>query len=126
MKLILALATASVFAFGWQAKPATKAAATKKPAPVTFAKVQPIFNLNCLGCHSGPRARGGIDFSTYKSVMEGGEDGPIVKAGAPKHSLLVEALRGAPNVRQMPPRRAPLSDAEITLIESWIKAGAKG
>jgi uncharacterized membrane protein len=125
MKLILALATASVFALGWQAKPAKKAANPKKTALVTFASIQPIFNMNCLGCHSGPRARGGIDLSTYKSVMEGGEDGPIVKKFAPKHSLLVQALRGSPGVRQMPPRSGPLADDKIAQIEKWIGGGAK-
>ena len=57
--------------------------------------------------------------------MKGGEDGVIVKKGAPKHSVLVEALRGAEGVRQMPPRRPPLPEASIATIENWIKAGAK-
>ncbi len=98
---------------------------TPKPAAPAFKDVEAIFATNCLGCHGGERARGGIDLSSYEAVMKGGDDGPIVKKGAPKHSVLVQALRGVEGVRQMPPRRAALSEASISTIENWIKAGAK-
>ena len=125
LKYVLTLIACATVAFAAQSKPAAKAPAAKKPASVTFKDVQPIFNENCIGCHSGERARAGIDFSTYQGVMNGSDDGPIVKKGAPKHSLLIEALRGLNGVRQMPPRRDPLSEDKIALIEKWIATGAK-
>jgi len=125
MKFVLALCACTAVAFAAQSKPALKTPPTKKPASVTFKDVQPIFTENCLGCHSGERARAGIDFSTYQSVMNGGEDGPIIKKGAPKHSLLIEALRGTNGVRQMPPRHDPLAEDKIAKIEAWILAGCK-
>ena len=57
--------------------------------------------------------------------MKGSDDGAIVKPGAPKHSVLVEALRGTGGVRQMPPRSGPLREDQIKLVEAWIAAGAK-
>jgi mono/diheme cytochrome c family protein len=90
-----------------------------------FKDVEAIFSTNCVNCHSGDRARGGIDLTTYDNVLRGGDKGLIVKKGAPKHSLIIQALRGATGVRHMPPERDPLSEDQISLIESWIKAGAK-
>ena len=125
MKLILSLATAAVFALGLQAKPSAKPAAPKKPAAPSFKDIQPIFNMNCIGCHGGERPRAGIDLTSYEGIIRGSDEGPIVKKGAPKHSLLIEALRGMPGVRAMPPRRDPLPEAKIKQIENWIKSGAK-
>lgn len=110
--------------FGFQSTAQSKPAAKKMEAP-TFKDVEAILGPNCTGCHGGPHGRAGIDLSNYDSVMKGGEGGLVVKKGAPKHSLLVQALRGTGGVRQMPPRRPPLPEASIALIEAWIKAGAK-
>lgn len=117
MKFILSLAVAaSVAVLVPKSNP--------KTAPA-FKDIEPIFQANCVACHSGDRARGGIDLTSYETVMKGGDDGPIVKAGAPKHSVLVQALRGMPGVRHMPPRSAPLPEDKIASVEAWILAGAK-
>ena len=108
---------------GFQASAANKP--TPKPAAPTFKKVEDILSANCTRCHGDERARGGIDLTTYAAVMKGGDDGPILKKGAPKHSVLIQALRGLNGVRQMPPRHDPLPEDQIALIEAWIKSGAK-
>jgi protein TonB len=119
----ISVAVLALACFGFQSNP------TAKPAPKqttpTFKDAETIFAANCTGCHGGQRARGGIDLSNYDAIMKGGEDGPILKKGAPKHSLLVQALRGTDGVRQMPPRRPQLPEASIATIETWIKSGAK-
>ena len=126
LKLIAPLAFAAVMAFGFQSKPTPKAAAApKKPAAPTFKDIQPIFHDNCFDCHTGTHPRAGIDFSSYDTVMDGGEDGPIIKKGAPKHSLLIQALRGLNGVRHMPPRGPALAEEKIVRIEKWIADGAK-
>jgi len=122
IKVVVALLIGSTVAFAVQSKPAPTPK-PKAPAP-TFKDIQPIFQQNCIGCHSGERAKAGIDFSTYASVMEGSDDGPIVNKGAPKHSLLVRALHGD-KVRRMPPGPNPLAEQKIALIEKWILTGAK-
>jgi protein TonB len=124
MKLILPFLISTVVLVGFQHATAPKSSSLK-PKPPTFKDVQSVLNENCVGCHSGDRAKAEIDLSSYATMMKGGEDGLIVKPGAPKHSLIVQALRGVPGVRRMPPRHDPLAEAKIVLIENWIKAGAK-
>lgn len=88
-----------------------------------FAPAADVFTKNCVGCH-GDRPREGIDLRSYDSVMKGGEEGPIVKAGDAKGSVLVQALHGTDGKKQMPPR-GPLPEEDIKKIEDWIQAGAK-
>lgn len=112
------------------ATPTTESPAN--PAPTSpsatggaFAKVEAVFAANCVKCHGGAAPKGGIDLSTYASVMKGGEDGAVVVAGNPDQSKIVMALKGAPGVKKMPMMAAPLSDADIATISNWIKDGAK-
>ena len=43
--------------------------------PDAFAKdVQPIFNKNCVSCHSGNNARAGLHLDTLEGVFKGGDD----------------------------------------------------
>ena len=123
MKLILPFLISTAAIVGFQQKAPVKPPV--KPKAPAFKDIQAILNDNCVGCHSGDRAKAEIDLSSFENIMKGGEDGPIVKAGAPKHSLIIEALRGMPGVRKMPPRKIGLAEAKIAVIESWIRAGAK-
>jgi cytochrome c len=102
--------------------------ATKASAPTgtgAFASVQQLFTANCVGCHGTGNAKGGIDLSSYATVMKGGEDGPIVVAGDPDKSKIVDALRGRNGAMQMPKGKSPLPEEDIKMIETWIKDGAK-
>ena len=103
------------------------AQAPSKPAPAkpTYKDVAAFFTANCMRCHTGERAPRQIDLSSYQALMEGGETGPVVKPGAPKHSLLIRALRGDKGLRRMPPRGEAIPEEQIQMIETWIRAGAK-
>lgn len=148
-KLLLFCAACALLAVGCSSKDATTADATttggttatttppaKTPAdtstpgatPVAggtgYTAVQAIFTKNCAGCHGGPKGKGGIDLTSYEGAMKGGAEGPIVKAGDPDGSVLVQALHGTGGKKQMPPKGALPAD-DIKTIESWIKDGAK-
>jgi hypothetical protein len=90
-------------------------------ATANFASVQPVF-ARCTGCHSGPGAKEGIDFSTRESIMKGGHDGPVVVAGDANGSLVIKALKGD-GAKQMPPK-GKLPDEEVAKVADWIAAGA--
>jgi mono/diheme cytochrome c family protein len=94
-------------------------------AKVKYADVQKIFDASCIGCHGAGRPRGGINLTSYESVLKGGEDGPILVAGDPKKSALYLAITATQPYRPMPPRGPKLADKDIKTIETWIKAGAK-
>ncbi|MFY9234379.1 MAG: c-type cytochrome domain-containing protein [Fimbriimonadaceae bacterium] len=102
----------------------TGADATPPPAGASFASVQALFGKKCMPCH-GENGQEGIDLRTYDSVMKGGEPGPVVIAGDPENSLIIHALRGLKGKAQMPFKQPPLPEAEIKMVEDWIKAGAK-
>jgi mono/diheme cytochrome c family protein len=95
------------------------------PTMASFTSVQEIFTKNCTGCHGADKPKGGINLTSHEGVMKGGEDGPIVTAGDPDKSKLVDALRGRHGAKQMPMNAAPLPEDSIKTIEAWIKDGAK-
>lgn len=109
------------------ANPAPAKPDATSPAAATgaFAKVEAVFAANCVKCHGGAAPKGGIDLSTYASVMKGGEGGPVVVAGDPANSKIVMALNGAPGVKKMPMMAEPLPADQIAIVSDWIKDGAK-
>ncbi len=102
--------------------PSTPPATTGTPA-ATFASAKDVLATNCLGCHSGAGAKEGIDYSSYETIMKGGEGGPVVVAGDPAGSMVIKAMRGN-GAKQMPPGKTVPED-QIKIVEAWIQAGAK-
>lgn len=88
-----------------------------------FATLQPVLS-KCTGCHGATNPKGGINLTTQESVMKGGKEGPIVTAGDPDNSVIIQALQGTHGKRQMPPA-GKLPDDQIKIVSDWIKAGAK-
>ncbi len=82
--------------------------------------IAPLIARRCLSCHIGHEPKGGLDLSTRDSAMTGGDSGKVIQAGHPDESLLWDYVFSD----EMPPKK-PLSDAEKTLLQSWIASGAK-
>ena len=90
-------------------------------------RVKPIFDANCARCHGGLNRRGGLNLDTREGMLKGGHDGSVLVPGEPTKSLLVRLIRheGPPDdPMPMPPKRPKLSDADIAVIEQWVRAGA--
>jgi uncharacterized membrane protein len=138
LKPCLAIAGLAVFLVGCKSEPeagtttaATGSTASTTPpasgaSAVTFAAVEPIFKSRCLQCHNGPQGKEGVDFSSYASVMKGGNDGPIVVANDAESSLIVKVIHGTDDKPKMPPQGDPLTADQMKTIEDWIKSGAAG
>ena len=75
------------FAAAAQTAPADNASIFKE-------KVQPVLQKNCSPCHSGTNLSGGLDLSSWASVLTGGKHGPAIIPGDSKRSLLIEYVRG--------------------------------
>lgn len=92
------------------------------------SKVQPVFEANCYRCHGGMNHRGGLSMQTRAGLMKGGHDGAVVIPGDPAKSLLLRLMQHegpADDPMPMPPPPRPkLSDADIAVVERWIRAGA--
>ena len=91
-------------------------------ASLTYSgKVQSIFESSCQNCHNPQKPRGGWDSSTYQSVMNSGDNGPVVLPGNAEESILAQSILGQGS--QMPPIES-LPQSEIQIILDWIAAGA--
>lgn len=93
------------------------------------ADVLPLIKARCTDqCHNPQAASGmgGWDGTTYDAFIGTGNHAPVVRAGDPAGSLLMQKLRAIPAAgAPMPMGAAPLSEAEIRTMESWIADGAK-
>ena len=86
--------------------------------------VLPILISNCTmaECHDADKPKEGINLTSYASIM--GRKSLVV-AGSPSHSSLYESLVTDESDERMPPPPRSLTNAQIALIERWIKEGAK-
>jgi uncharacterized membrane protein len=93
-------------------------------AQMSFSDVDRILKARCVECHSGTRPAAGFRMNSYKDVMAGGKEGPVIVKGDPGNSALVMRIKGLSKPR-MPKDGPPwLSENEVKLVESWIAAGA--
>jgi len=87
------------------------------------ARVRPLLVEHCYKCHGPEKAKGELRLDTRQGVEKGGKTGPVVVAGHPEKSLLIEAVGyGNPDL-QMPPKEQ-LTAAQVADLAAWIKAGA--
>ncbi len=91
-----------------------------KPSTVGggFDAVQAALSASCGACH-GPRlAQRKLRLTDAEGILAGSERGPVVKAGDPAGSRIVQVLEEG--------HFADLSDADLSALEAWIRAGARG
>lgn len=84
------------------------------------------------GCHNAASAdaAGGLDLSTWNSMVKGGRRNAAVVAGHPTLSVLWMSTNtdstAGPTVKPlMPYEQMPLSESEQNLIREWIADGAR-
>lgn len=93
-------------------------------AQTTYQDLRPLFQDQCVMCHSGPGASLGLRLDNYEGVMEGSSRGAVVKPGQPAESELLHRLRGKSQPR-MPLTGPPwVPDEDIARVARWIEAGA--
>ena len=96
----------------------------QRVAATFFEKeVRPVLVTRCFECHSDTKQKGGLRVDHIGYLKEGGDTGPALVAGKPEESALVEAVHYANEDFQMPPKKK-LPDAEIAILEKWIRMGA--
>ena len=85
--------------------------------PVDYAtEIQPILNQNCISCHG---YAGGLNLTSYSSVISGGLSGNTIVPGDHTASVLWQRIDNG----TMPPA-GTLSSVQINLIAQWIDEGA--
>jgi len=89
-------------------------------------KIRPVLVERCYKCHSADseKLKGNLHLDTPEGIKKGGESGkPIIVAGEPDRSLLIEAIRYKNEDLQMPPKQR-LTDAQIADFVAWVQMGA--
>jgi mono/diheme cytochrome c family protein len=99
--------------------PATAPAA--QTGTVSFANdILPILQSRCINCHGGDRVEEGLNMKSYSGIMTGSDNGPVITAGDPANSLLVELV----STQKMPKKGPKLTPPQIQLIIDWVTQGA--
>ena len=99
------------------------ALAAKKDPPQSWdAKVRPIFEQYCFGCHGSETQMAGLRLDRREAALQGGESGPVIIAKQSSQSLLIQRLLFPPtDAVTMPPKGNPRPTAEqIRIIAEWI------
>ncbi len=86
--------------------------------------IAPIIVESCFPCHAGTQPSARLSLATFRGLLRGGNNGPVVAPDDVAMSLILRKLRGMEG-QQMPLRRPALDAKVIARIETWISEGAK-
>jgi hypothetical protein len=95
--------------------------------PAIFAdRVAPLLEHNCAKCHGATKQKAGLRLDSHAAILLGSEDGEVVIPGDAQGSELFRRITLPPTDDDFMPSgdKPPLSPAEITVLGSWIAAGA--
>ena len=117
--------------------PPTTTTTSTTAAGVSLSRnVQPIFDANCVICHTGTNGPAGLSLdkgSSYTNLVNvNSTEAPALKRVAPASpdkSYLIAKLSGTQGQvggtgAQMPFGASPLPQAQINVIQQWIAQGA--
>ena len=85
-------------------------------------EVLPILRTNCFACHKPGKSKGGLDLTTHAALLQGGDEGQVIKSGDALASRLIETICG--DEPEMPKESEPLLPREIDMIKRWVEQGA--
>lgn len=88
--------------------------------------VHAVLDQRCGECHNGSKQKGGLDMSSYASLMKGGGDGAVIVKGNAKGSDLIRRISLAQTDDDyMPKGHPPLSAEQIAVLTWWVNSGAR-
>lgn len=102
------------------------AASSPTQQPVFVGIVEPILRQRCSACHGVERHKAKLRLDTLEGLLQGGQNGPVIKLGHAKDSPLIQRMLLPLDADgRMPPEEQPQpTPEEIALLEWWINAGA--
>lgn len=79
--------------------------------------IQQLFAGECGACHTGGGGFGGLDVSTYETILAGGNTGPGIVADDPDTSVVytLQLEGGHPG---------QFTDQDLSMVLEWIQTGA--
>ncbi len=88
--------------------------------------IKPILRTTCVSCHNKSKKEGGLDLSTYTSLLKGGRT-VAVKPNNLEESELYKRITLPHGDKKFMPTdgKKPLTPAQVKIIASWINSEAK-
>ncbi len=83
-------------------------------------KVRPVLAARCQSCHGAQKQFAALRLDGRESILKGGLNGPAAVPGQPEASLLIKAVK---HLGPKMPMGDKLPDAEIAVLEEWIRSG---
>ncbi|MBM3978617.1 MAG: hypothetical protein FJ299_16710, partial [Planctomycetes bacterium] len=95
-------------------------------APDFERDVRPILAAHCYSCHGEQRQRGALRLDLHSPRLFESVRGrePVLVAGDVEQSPLYQRVVSTDAEERMPLEQAPLSAAQVDLLQRWIEAGA--
>jgi cytochrome c553 len=84
--------------------------------------VRPVLAENCFRCHGAKKQKSGLRLDSLAAMRKGGENGPVLVAGKPDESKLIQAIC-YDGPLQMPPK-GKLPSKAIEALTTWVRMGA--
>ena len=98
------------------------AAPPQKEIDFFESKVRPVLVEHCHSCHGPKKQSGGLRLDTFEGLSAGADNGPVVVAGKPEASRLIQSVRRGGEYA-MPPKAA-IPAEHVSLLTEWVKRGA--
>lgn len=88
-------------------------------------KVRPLLADNCLDCHTGTKAKVGLELNHREGWLAGSDYRKVVDLADPAKSVLIQAVlqTGAKDIPSMPEKGAKLSAESVEILKQWISMG---
>ena len=98
--------------------------AQPSPQQVEFfeKQVRPVLAEHCWRCHGQKKQMAGLRLDSRAALLQGGDNGPVIVAGEPDRSRLVQAVRHAGPLKMPPNNR--LSERAVAGLAEWVRMGA--
>jgi len=105
---------------------AMAAAGNARAASAYDEVVAPILRARCTECHGEKKQKAKLALHSFEALMRGSDGDPVLVAGKPGESILLQRLRlPLDDDEHMPPSDQPQpAPAEIALLTRWIERGA--
>jgi len=124
IRRLLIAASSTLYALGLQLVLALLyGQAGRSDGPDFERDVAPLIEQRCLECHNATDPSGGLDLTSYETLMRGGESGPVIDKATPSSLLIQRLING-----EMPPEKngkpQALPESELSVFRSWNATGA--
>ena len=94
-------------------------------AAVDFGRdIEPILHQRCYLCHGAQQQMAELRLDSRQAAMKGSASGPVIVAGDPAASKLIQRVTSTKEGFRMPPGGEALSSSQASLLSEWIAGGA--